>query len=121
MQRAASFLGTKLQTAGGRAVVYRRGTKSVAITLTPQMHKETVVGEDDGVATEVHQYAWIVTLTELLLNGEMIEPQERDVIEETLNGQFIRWQVLPPGKDRQCWEWFDQNALLILIHVKRMP
>ena len=121
LQRGATWLGTTLQTAGGLAVLYRRGVNAVGITATPQMHKETVAGEEDGVATEVDQYGWIMTASEMvgLVSMEPFEPQERDVIEETVSGK--KWQVLPPGNDMQCWEEADPNGLLILVHVKRMP
>jgi len=118
LQRAAVWLGERLQVAGGRTVTYRRGLHSVELTLTPHMHEEQVLGQD-GIEQDVLSYAWTITASELIINGSVVVPQSGDVIEETLDsGEEIRWEVFPRGDKDQCYEWMDSSKLLIRVNVK---
>lgn len=118
MQKSAAWLGDRLKTAGGRSVLYRRGNHVAELTATPQQYAATVV--QDGQDIEIDAYAWTVTATDLLLNGEQVEPQEGDVIEERLNGKTVKWHVMPLGDNEQSWKWLDSSGVLLLIHTKRV-
>src|SRR5687767_14536508 len=120
LSRSATWLGTKLQAAGGRAVVYRRGTKDVAITITP-LDLEEVVEETEDVGTEIDNHDWSITASELVLNGETINPQQGDVIEETLNGVEYEYQVLPRAVNKPAWAWLDKGTRTILrVYTKKV-
>jgi hypothetical protein len=124
MHRGEAWLGTRSQTAAGRPIAYRRGTRFIEITATPQMTRETVAGaEEETVASEIDQETWRVFAADLVgltAPGETFEPQLRDVIEE-LDGQQIVWHVLPPAPDRQCWEKFGPLGIELSIHTKKRP
>lgn len=117
MQRGATWLGSKLQTAGGRAVVYRRGASlTCALTATPQMHKRIVMV--DGLPVETVVYSWTVTASELRFSGERFEPRAGDLVIETLNDSAKEWELLDLDDKTPCWEWADSSGILLLIHTK---
>ena len=119
LQRGATWLGGKLKTAGGRSVTYCRGSRRVTITATPQMHQRTVVGED-GIETVVSIYSWVIVAAELVLSGELVEPQRGDYMTETLNNEPVEWQLLPVNDSNDLWEWLDSSKILLLVHTKKV-
>jgi hypothetical protein len=120
LQRGATWLGTKLQAAGGRAVVYRRGTKSVAITVVPIERKQKVES-DEGLGVELDIYDFKIVASELVLSGEATEPQLGDLMTETLNGHEYEWQVMPPDTESPVWEWFDKATMQhYRVHTKKV-
>jgi len=120
LQRAAVWLGEKLQDAGGRTVTYRRGDVfELPLTITPHMHREPVFNE--GLPLAVRVYDWTLTASELVHNGEIIEPHKTDQIVETLpNGDEVTWQVMPPNDETPCFEWMDSSKLLLVVHTKQV-
>lgn len=119
MSRGATCLGSKAKVAAGRTVTYRRGTDTVSLVLPAQKHMEEVI-DSEGVGTWVRDYAWTLVASELILAGTLERPREGDFIEETLAGEAIKWEVLPPVENLPCWNWFDQNRILITVHSKQV-
>lgn len=117
LQRAATWLGERLQTAAGRTVTYRRGQRvSSDIVGWVSSHDYEEAG-DDGLVATVTMDDWSFIAAELLVNGEAITPRPGDQI---IEGSVI-YEVLPL-RNRPCWERADgaSGGLLTLIHAKRV-
>lgn len=114
MQDGATWLGERLQDSAGRAVTYTRGQQSVSITVTPSEHLYEVT-DQDGFATEVLSYDWTITASDLVLNSETIQPAAGDKI--TLGSDVF---VVTTMGSQPCFERLDANAILYLVHSKRV-
>lgn len=119
LQRGATWLGTKLQTTGGRTVIYRRGQFSVELVVSPVQHDEPV-DATEWIGTKVRRCTFAVASSELLLNGELTVPRDGDMIEETLHDRDVKWQVLPKEDTLPCYEWMDSTGILFAVHAKQV-
>lgn len=114
LQRGASWLGGKQQTAAGRTVTYRRaagGTSSV--TAWPDSHVEET--DERGLETSMRIYNWTVVAGDLAA-----DPVEMDQIEETLNGASVAWQVCPAAPGKPCFRWADTAQTLYIVSTKQV-
>lgn len=120
MQSAATWLGSQLQTAAGRPGIYKRGTSdSGSITgVVTDLTQE--VANEEGFGTGTLVTGWQFTASELLLNDEQIEPRAGDRWEETLSGEDLAWEAMPPGPSRKVWEWRDTSKVLIVVWCKQV-
>ena len=119
MQRGASFLGSKLQTAAGRTVTIRQQQRvSAPITGWVASHQYQEVG-GDGSVTVVVIDDWTFVSSDVVIGGEQIEPREGCEIVETLDGFENKYEVLPV-QNRPCTEWLDTSGILLLVHSKRV-
>lgn len=110
MNRGASWLATRLQTAGGRSVSYQRGNDDpVSLTGTPTKHVYEVVNSEGGL-TQVEIWDWILTLTDL-----GFEPWQGDLITESLNSAARTYRVSKIG-DQPCFTWLDTSGVMLLVH-----
>jgi hypothetical protein len=121
LQRSASFLATKLQSAtvAGRTVTYRRGQlESGAIQAWVSDHDYPITDEQ-GFVTKVIAFDWNFKTADLLIRGEAITPQSGDLITETLNGETVTYEVMPiptgPEKDEP-----DTASVITRVHTKRI-
>lgn len=119
LQRGATWLGTKLQTAAGRSVqIQRRGKLSAAITASV-VGKEYEVIDGDGIPQQILHYDWTFTTAEIVLDTAAVDLRTGDLIIETLNGVEQKFEILPIGK-KPCTEWADTAGILTLVHTKRI-
>jgi len=120
IQRAALWFDARKKSAGGRTITYRRSSAlSVALTATPHSYMRRVVG-DDGMTVLVKSLSFSFQASELIFGGSQVEPREGDVIDETLNGATVRYEVVPPEERKPCFEFLDSSELLLLVYVKRI-
>lgn len=119
MQRAADWLGSKLQDAAGHAGTYRQGNRvSNSITATVAMHEYEVTGPE-GVGTLVLSYDWTFVADELVIGDDAITPRPRDIWKATVNGTLETYEVLALG-NRPCFERLDTSGILLLVHTKKI-
>lgn len=114
MQRGATWLGSKLQTAGGRSVTYRRANQP-AVTLTGVPIKVIYTAtNNEGMQTQIESWDW----GSILATDLGFKPIPGDKIRETLNGEVIDYEVFEPG-DNPCFELMDTAGILWVIHSSR--
>ncbi len=114
MQRGTTWLGTKLQSAAGRSIVYMQGGVPYPLTATPTTKDYEVIG-DDGMPTVVSRWDFIITSSELA-----VTPRTGDRITETLNSSTVTYEVLPISETKPCCEALDNSAILLLVHTKKV-
>lgn len=119
MQRGATWLAGKLQTAAGRTVVYRRGNLSGdPITAACSMKQYSIV-DAEGFTTTVESVDWLVTTAELVVQGAVITPRPGDRIHEILGGVLVEYEAMKLGSE-PCSEWLDTSGVMTVIHTKRI-
>lgn len=117
LQRSATWLAEKLQSAAGRSITYRRGSQVATLTATPQK-QDYEVTDDDGIPRREVYYDWTFAAADLdFVDGETIEPRPGDRIIETLNGVEFTYEVMPIGK-RPAAEWTDTAGVMRTVHTK---
>jgi hypothetical protein len=113
MQRGATWLGPRLQTAGGRSVAYRRGNGTpVTLTATPTRVEYTTTNAD-GMQTLVESWDWIITAADV-----GFDPIPGDEIRETINSVATVYEVFEIGS-KPCFEWADTAGILWVIHSSK--
>ena len=116
LQRGASFLGSRLQTAAGREVVYSRKSQSVTLTGWPSL-QEYEVDDEDGIPRRVTFYDWTFITAELDFANDEETFAARPGDQITVDGET--YELMPPGK-KPVAERLDAFGLNTLIHTKRV-
>jgi hypothetical protein len=122
LQRSASWLGAKLQSAtiAGRSVIYARGAlQSAAIQAVCSDRTEEALDEQ-GYATWVKRYDWTFVTAELLIRSSAVEPHAGDRIAETLSGEEAVYEVVKGPGNKPCFEWADTSGLLTVVHTNKV-
>jgi hypothetical protein len=118
LQRGAAFLGSRMQQAAGRSVVYSRRSQTVTLTGWPAM-QEYEVDDEDGIPRRHTFYDWTFTAEDLdfASDAEIFAARPGDQIRETLNGQEITYEAMPPGT-KPVSERLDTAGVLVVVHCK---
>jgi hypothetical protein len=118
LQRGATWLGERLQTAAGRSVIYSSGGQSFTATAWPAK-VDYEVDDEDGIPRRVTFYDWTFAREDLDFDDDPkpFSAKPGDRIVETLNAVELTYEVMPAGK-RPVMEWADSGGELILIHTK---
>jgi len=120
LQRGASWLGERLQTAAGRTIAYTRRDQTFTATGTPnKVDYEVEVDQQTGLAIAKTFFDWTFTYSDLGFENDdtLFESIPGDQISETLNGVDLVYEVSPPAK-RKVMEWLDSGGVLVLVHAK---
>jgi len=127
LDNATARLLTRLQTAGGRTVTYRRGapgapgSDEVQITATPGMSRYQRA-DDLGLVTEMEVHDELIAAADLVLGEAITEPAEGDQIDVTCSGGegeiTLTYEVMPPGGDEPAWRYMDPGRSALRIHTK---
>lgn len=116
MQRGATFLGQRMQTAAGREVVYSRKSQTVTLTGWPSL-QEYEVDDEDGIPRRVTFYDWTFITAELDFENDEEAFAARAGDQITVDGEV--YELMPPGK-KPVAERLDANGINTLIHSKRV-
>ena len=106
----SSWLLSRLQESAGRAMTYRRGSQTTAVTAVRKVDEETITGAD-GTPEIIRSYSIIVDADDL-----GFEPRAGHQITETIGVESVRWEVAPRG-DGPCFEWWGQSRQAYRIFV----
>ena len=122
LQRGATWLGGKLQVAGGRTITYERRGQTFSAVGTPN-----IVGyhidDDDGIPRNHTFHDWTFTFSDLGFDNDdtTFDVQPGDQISETLDGIESVYEAMPNvtrlGQNK-IMEWMDSAGLLVVIHTK---
>ena len=109
--RASAWLASRLETAAGVDIVYRRDAADCELTAVPGRRDSEDYGSD-GAAVVSTQHDWIVDPTELVIDSETITPQLGDLI---IHGD--QTFIVVYGDGENVWRWTDQYRQRIRIHT----
>lgn len=102
------------RTTHGERVTYRRGSQAVDLTAMPATPLGGLLDPGSGAAVEWEGFDWFIAREDLVLSGELAEPQKGDQIVRNVNEVY---DVLPPPGGR-VWEWVGPYQNERRIHTK---
>jgi len=114
LELAVESLVEQCRTGLARQITYRRGEKSASIAA--------VVGQttfdqtnEYGVVTSTTSRDFLIAVSDLLLDGQPIEPARGDQIDDS--GRT--YEVMAPG-DEPHWRFADPYRLIYRVHTKEI-
>lgn len=103
------------KTSIGTAVTYKRGSSSVSITATfGQSEFEVIAGDNSSSLITTHDF--LVTPSDLILDGSVVEPQKEDTITWTVDGETRVYRVL----DRPGLKAFAYDSLRKTLRIRTL-
>ncbi len=115
---AMAWLGTTMDTAAGVAVVYRRKQLSCVLDAAPDSTMLRVMTVDGVSRILWTDRSYAFAAAALILGGVPAEPQDGDLIDETVGGAVVRHEVLPPADGEQSWKYLDAHRVRVQVHTK---
>jgi hypothetical protein len=99
----------------GVTVTYRRGESSFEL-IAARGNTTYNASDANGALVEIDNRDYLIAAADLEIDGQPIEPQHGDMIEETLRGKLVRFEVIP---DRgRCWRFSDPSQSEYRIHTQ---
>ena len=72
-----------------------------------------------GVVEQVVSRDFLLTRSDLVLGGVVVQPKPGDQITETtVAGTFV-YESMSPGKE-PCWRWSDPHRNTVRVHTKQV-
>lgn len=119
LQAGSDWLASQLKTHASRSVVYQRGVREVTVLA---VIGRTLMKLDDGlggVKMEWTDRDFLIQASDLVLDGEPIQPQLGDTIRETNGDVTYIYEVMAPGGEPH-WRWSDDYHKVMRIHTKQV-
>jgi len=119
LQAGSDWLSSQLKMHASRPVVYQRGVREVTV---PAVIGRTLMKLDDGfggVKMEWTDRDFLIQASDLILDGEPIQPQPGDMIRETNGDVTYVYEVMAPGGEPH-WRWSDAYHKVKRIHAKQV-
>ena len=118
LEQGSAWLDQQRVQHMSRSVTYHRGENSVEVQAT--IGKWTFEIDDGmGVLEKIESRDFLILTADLVLAGEVIEPQRGDRIKEPSGDKVYVYEVLAPGKE-DCWQYSDLYRKTLRIHTKQV-
>jgi hypothetical protein len=119
LQIGEQFLADLATDRMARSVTYGRGTDSVVVRAQiGSTTFESMGAGGGGPIAEVVSRDYLIRAADLILAGNVIEPERGDKITEVLpDGTTIVCEVLIHGNE-PAWRWADNYKISLRIHTK---
>jgi hypothetical protein len=114
LQDGAAWLSGQLQDHAAIAIVYSRGSATVAINATVG-RTEFAVTDGTGMELRYESRDYLFPAASLILSGAAALPTEGDRITETVGGAV--YDVLAPSGS-QVYRYVDEFRLSFRVHTK---
>jgi hypothetical protein len=72
-----------------------------------------------GVMEQFISRDYLITASDLVLGGFVVQPQPGDRITETTAAGTFVYELMSPGKE-PCWRWSDPYRNSIRVHTKQV-
>ncbi|MEZ6097165.1 MAG: hypothetical protein R3C03_23570 [Pirellulaceae bacterium] len=115
LEAGSNWLQQKRKQHATKAVVYRRGNKTVSVLATIG---RTVFEQDDGAGSIIRGVRdYLIDTADPILNGQPVLPEKGDRVEESSEGRRFIFEVMPIGKEPH-WRYSDPYRTTLRIHTK---
>ena len=116
LAKASAWLEGKRGEFLVREITYRRGPHSVTL---PATIGRTVfqISREFGLFQRTVSRDYLVSVTDLVLDGQRTLPQAGDRIEEVDGDTTYVHEVRGPARE-PCWRWCDGYRMALRIHTK---
>jgi len=115
LDTAVAWLINKIDAEESHSVLYERGALSVTLNATPG-RTEYQKMDQSGVVTDFQTRDFIVTASDLILDGAVVLPVRGDTITDTA-GTAAVYEVLPI-EGEQPYRFSDPLQRMLRIHTK---
>lgn len=115
--KARDWLGPKLEESAGGTLTLTRGGESTA--LVPFVRGQVAFRSeaDGGVRVQIGDRDYLVAVSEYVIGGTLVKPENGDQFQET--GASEVWEIQDvPGEP--AWRYSDPERTRYRIHVKRV-
>lgn len=107
-----------LEHSFGVAATYRRGDQFVALSQVPVAHSEWEDVNEYGASVLVETRDYLVRRADLVFGTDPVLPQRGDLVEETVAGQAVQYEVICPPQQRH-YKFEDDAQTVLRIFTKR--
>jgi hypothetical protein len=107
-----------LRRVRGVALQYQRGDKSIDLVGVPGSTPFRFQAIDGGFMRTVSK-DWLLLASELVIDGETVEPQRGDKIIETAT-ELVHEVLAPMGSNEPEWRWSDLSRVVMRVHTKEV-
>lgn len=116
LQTGADFLAATLKARASREITYTRGASQVTVKVT--IGKTLLRLEDEFGAIQMvwTERDYLMTLTDLVLDGVQTLPREADLIRDVEGGVTKIYEVLPYGGEPT--HKVDAHNAILRVHTK---
>jgi hypothetical protein len=80
---------------------------------------EREVEGKDGFHTRDESRDYLIEAGVLEIDGNLVDPEPHDLIDEEILGKTFTYEVLPIGKE-PCWRYSDPLRTQLRVHTKLM-
>ena len=121
LEQGAAWLDEQRHKHLTRTVTYVRGDDSVEV--------QAAIGQtnfrfDDRFGATIRHVArdYLIRTSDLVINGQAIEPRRGDRIREVIGGQALEHEVMSPNASggEPEWRWSDPFGMTMRIHTKKV-
>ncbi|MBK8916316.1 MAG: hypothetical protein IPM64_17265 [Phycisphaerales bacterium] len=120
LDRGARMLDRLRKQSMSGVVTYRRGSAEVSVSAARGVSRFDTIDDSGGVLA-VTSEDFLVSASDLVLDGNVTTPMRGDVIEAEEGGRTRQYAVLPPTGSTPCWRWADGFRYTIRIHARLSP
>ncbi|MFO0806038.1 MAG: hypothetical protein U0791_23275 [Gemmataceae bacterium] len=117
----AAWLNRMLGAAAGVTITYTRGATTIPITAASgdaTVGREQSTSErEGGPRKEWFDRDYLIRVSALSALGE---PQEGDLITETINGVERSYKIMRPSNGERAWRFSDTEDHCYRVHTKRV-
>ena len=116
LKQGSDWLQSMRNQHATQSVIYKRGSDQV--TLNATKGKSQIEVEDEyGTRIETEITDFLITASDLVLNGQTTTPAVGDKIEETIDGVTRIYEVMPIVAEGH-WRWSDSFGKTLRIHTR---
>ena len=116
--RAIAAASQAAQRLAGVEVTYKRGALSVELCAVAGKTRYELADEE-GLVAVYYARDYLIRADELVLDGELIQPQLGDTIDETQTDGTHTYKVIDlPGEP--AWRWSDEQRVRARVHTKEI-
>lgn len=123
LAQGAAWLADQRRRFLTRTVTYQRTIGGVTQSVdVPATVGQTIFRFDSDYGASVRQISrdFLITASDLLLDGQATEPKRGDQIRETAGPVTHVYEVMGPGNDEPDWRYSDNERTTFRIHTKHV-
>lgn len=118
METGLAWLTAQRREHMARTVTYMRG--DVAVDVVATLGRSVFTQHDSGRGAAIRSYSrdFIVSASDLVLDGEQTMPRPGDVIKDQRDGELRVFTVSPFGGE-PCYRFTSASESVVRIHTRR--
>lgn len=117
-ERGSSHVTERLGTVGSVAVTYKRGDNEVSLMNVVLGETPFRITRGDKSNLYWSEKDFLIPVDGLIINGELVEPQEGDLILLKVRDVLKTYEVWAP-QGEQVWRYSDPEEFTYRIHTKK--